>query len=93
LSTARIGASGLEGSDAGAPEGDTHAIAARNELVAHPAAGESPPWQLAQWAARMGATFWSKTGVSTGVARSDEHAPVQKRTDVMPHLQLVAALT
>ena len=75
-----MGAAPPDGSEAGAPDGETHAIASRKELVVHPAAGELPPWHLAQWAARMGATSTSKTGVGAERGRSDEHAPVSQTT-------------
>jgi hypothetical protein len=87
-STSRIGASPLGGSDAGAPEGETHAIDPRKELVVHPAAGELPPWQLAQWASRMGATSTSNTGVSVGSARSAEHAALSNSREAIDHVHL-----
>ena len=59
----------------------------------HPAAGELPLWQLAQWAARSGATSWSNTGACVGSARSAEHAHVQATTDATAHLHLIATTT
>jgi hypothetical protein len=47
-STARMGARSLRGSVATSPDGETQAIAPRNEVAFHPAAGDDPPWQLTQ---------------------------------------------
>jgi hypothetical protein len=38
-----MGAIPLGGSDAGAPEGETHPITPRKDIVLHPAAGDVPP--------------------------------------------------
>jgi hypothetical protein len=88
LSTERIGAVLVGGSEAGALDGETHAMAPRKELVVHPAAGELPLWQLAQWVARMGATSWSKTGVNVGSGRSDEHPPLSHTSMTMGPVHL-----
>jgi hypothetical protein len=70
-SAVRIGA--VDGGNAaGAPDGCTHAIVERNDVTAHPAAGDAPAWQDAQRAAKMGATSVSKTGVDEGKDRPCE---------------------
>jgi hypothetical protein len=60
------------GSAAAAPDGCTHAIVDRNDVTVHPAAGDAPPWQDAQRAAKMGATSVSKTGGAGGKDRPSE---------------------
>jgi hypothetical protein len=67
----RIGAV-EDGRAAGAPDGCMHAIVERNEVTAHPAAGDVAPWQDAQCASRIGATSVSKTGGAGGLVRSSE---------------------
>jgi hypothetical protein len=67
----RIGAV-AGGSAAGAPDGSTQAIVERNDVTAHPAAGDVVPWQAAQCASRIGATSVSKTGGVDEPVRSSE---------------------
>ena len=43
-----MGAALLDGSDAGAPDGETQPMTPRNDVVLQPAAGADPPWQLVQ---------------------------------------------
>jgi hypothetical protein len=61
-----MGAALEAGSVAGEPDGCTHAIAPRNEVTLHPAAGVAWPWHDAQDWSRMGATSVSKTGGTGG---------------------------
>jgi hypothetical protein len=70
--TLKIGARGLAGKVTGIPDGSTHAMAPRNDVALHPAAGDDPPWQRTQCACRIGATSVSKTGAD-GSSRSTEH--------------------
>jgi hypothetical protein len=79
-----MGATSSGGSEAGAPEGDTHAMTARKESVDHPAAGEDPPWHSAQAWRNIGATSVSNTGANAGAARSDEHPVINARIDATP---------
>jgi len=81
-----MGARSLDGSDAGAPEGDTHAMAFRKDVDDHPAAGDEPLWHSAHAAARIGATSMSNTGRGGATWRSEEHAPVHARTDAAAQL-------
>ena len=89
LRTARMGASALDGRDAGAPDGDTHAITSRKDAVDQPAAGDVPPWQLEHCADRIGATSTSNTGGEGIVARSDEHATADVRSHATVHQGLL----
>ena len=54
-----MGAASSGGSVAGAFDGATHAIAPRNDVALHPAAGFVSPWHETQCAWRMGATSTS----------------------------------